>query len=74
MMQNRKTSNDKSSNGDIKVTDDGASPNPMQNQAQKLAQASQNEKTTAVLDHPSLTAALLQAAKDLQAGSNTGRF
>ena len=83
MMQNSSKSNENAKNStssvEIKVTDDSAATsnnNPASNngtsaqsQAQKLIQ---NSTTTTVLDHPSLTAALLQAAKDLQANnSNT---
>ena len=84
-MQNSSKSNENAKNSassvEIKVTDDvsAASNNggvpannngtAAQSQAQKLIQ---NSTTTTVLDHPSLTAALLQAAKDLQANnSNT---
>ena len=75
MMQNTKsTENPKNSTVvEIKVTDDTPSTETVvsgQNQAQNLQSQLQNTSTPAVLDHPSLTAALLQAAKDLQANAN----
>lgn len=76
MMQNTK-SNENSKNStviEIKVTDDNPSSETVvsgQNQAQNLQNQLQNTSTSVpVLDHPSLTAALLQAAKDLQANAN----